>query len=224
MPRKTTRRAEVRRESIRQGVSWTPSAEMAEGEIRRARRRKYRRHRTHVFLTILFISLALGGAIFYFGFDLITLQGSGMAPTLSGGQWVLCVKQQLLNELSGIVPEDYRRISKGDLVLFRYRDDEEEEDARDLLLIRRVIGTGGDVIDEGGGELILNQSELVGMRGESDLIYPITVPAGRMFLLGDQPDIAIDSRMRTFGMVAEADVVGRPLIVIWPLFAIGGVK
>lgn len=229
MPSKTTRRAQVRRKAIDRGVTWAPTVEMAQREIRRVRRRNYRRHRSNVRIFLVIFSLLVGAATFYFGFDLVTLRGAGMEPTLSGGYRVLCIKQSLLNRLAGIIPEDWRGIDRKDLVLIRCRleseaaEEDEEEETQTALMIRRVTGIGGDDIDSGGGQLILNQSELVGDVGNGDLVYPVKVPAGRLFVTGDQSAVAIDSRMRLFGMVAESDVVGRPLLVVWPLYAFGPV-
>ena len=165
--------------------------------------------------------------VFHFGFDLVTLRGSGMSPTMNGGDMVICVKQSMLNRLAGIIPEEYRKIKQNDLVLVRYTPPSatgEDKKSRSMLVIKRVIGTGGDEFDSGGGQLILNQESLVGDTGNSDLIYPIRVPAGRLFLMGDDNAVSIDSRRRAFGMPAESDVQARPLAVVWPLFAIGPVN
>lgn len=227
MAHKMTRRAEVRLATVKRGVDWAPTVEMAEREIRRTRRRLYRRHRQNVLLFIIVFSLLAGGAIFHFGFDLVTLRGSGMSPGMNGGDRVLCVKQSLLNRLMGIIPEDYRKIERNDLVLVRYVPPSESGDGEDpsaMMIIKRVIGLGGDTFDVGGGQLILNQDTLVGDTGGSDLSYPVRVPAGRMFLMGDNSAVSIDSRRRVFGMPAEADVEARPLAVVWPLFAIGPVS
>ena len=229
---KMSRRAEVRRAAAKRGLTWVPSVDSAQREIRRTRRRLYRRHRRNVLIFILIFSVLVGGVIFHFGFDLVTLRGAGMSPTLNGGNMVLCIKQSLLNQLAGIVPEDIRKIDRNDVVLVRYREpseqDGEDETDRDsapsTLIIKRVIGLGGDQFDEGGGELILNQSSLVGQSGSSDLVYPVKVPAGEMFLMGDNSAASIDSRRRAFGMVDETDVEGRPLVVVWPLFAVGRVS
>ena len=227
MARKMTRRAQVRLAAAKRGVDWAPSVELARKEIRRTRRRLYRRHRRKVLLFIIVFSLLAGGAIFHFGFDLVTLRGSGMSPTMNGGDMVICVKQSMLNRLAGIIPEEYRKIKQNDLVLVRYTPPSatgEDRKSRSMLVIKRVIGTGGDEFDSGGGQLILNQESLVGDAGNSDLIYPIRVPAGRLFLMGDDNAVSIDSRRRAFGMPAESDVQARPLAVVWPLFAIGPVN
>lgn len=222
MAHKMTRRAQVRLANAKRGLSWVPSIELAQREIMRTRRRRYRLHRRRVLIFILAFSLLLGGAIYYFGFDLVTIRGSGMSPTMNGGNMVLCVKQSMLNRLRGIIPDYYCEIKRNDLVLVRYTPEDEPD--KSMLIIKRVIGVGGDVFDAGGGQLIINQDRLVGDTNESDLVYPVRVPGGQMFLMGDFNAVSIDSRRRAFGMVNEADVEGRPLAVVWPLFAIGPVS
>lgn len=230
MAKRASRRAMVRRESIRRGVTWAPTIPMAQRELRRTRVRRYRRHRQDVLIAILVVSLLLGTAVYYFGFDIVLMRGAGMSPTLRSGDRVLCIKQSLLDALQGIIPDETREVHRGDLVLMRYTPEREtagEEDdaeAPSALLIKRVTALGGDELDAGGGELILNQDSLAGAVGDSDLVYPIRVPAGRLFVMGDREDVSIDSRRRAFGMTPVSDVVGRPIAVVWPLYAVGPVS
>ena len=83
---------------------------------------------------------------------------------------------------------------------------------------------GGDETDTAGGEIIVKREETAGKLASSDLVYPVVVPTGRMYALGDNRALSVDSRHRTFGMVAEADVIARPVAVIWPVYAMGLVK
>lgn len=223
MPIKTSRHARLRRNAKRL-APWVPSAEVAQREIRRTQKRRYRRHRSNVLTFLVIFSILAGGIAYYFCFDLVAAQGVGMSPTIESGSRVLCLKQSVLNQLVGIVPESFRRVDRNDVVLLRYRLNPEIEDSPTALLLRRVIGVGGDEIDEGGGELILNRESLVGWAGAGDLVYPVRVPGGQLFLLGDNYSLSIDSRMRSFGMISERDVTGRALLVVWPLYAFGPVK
>ena len=99
MAKRASRRAMVRRESIRRGVTWAPTIPMAQRELRRTRVRRYRRHRQDVLIAILVVSLLLGTAVYYFGFDIVLMRGAGMSPTLRSGDRVLCIKQSLLDAL-----------------------------------------------------------------------------------------------------------------------------
>ena len=228
MARKVTRLQSVRRaRAQRERPDWVPSAEIAQREVRRMRKARYRRHRQNVAFVIAVLSFALGYLTFSLCFDLVTVQGTGMHPTLESGSMVLCVKQKIVDQLVGIIPEDMRRVGRNDLVLINYRvepDGETHKKERSVLLIKRAAGMPGDEIEVGGGEIIIDREQTAGELVSSDLVYPVTVPTGCMFVLGDNRTLSVDSRQRAFGMVPEADVVGRPLAVVWPIYAIGPAK
>lgn len=224
---KGTRLSARRAWARRRQSDWAPSAENAEREIRRTRRARYRRHRQNVLLFIVAISLALGYLVYSQGFLLIRIEGTGMSPTLQSGAMVLCVRQTALDKLVGIIPEDVRRVGRNDLVLINYSvppDGETYRRIRSAMLVKRVIGLGGDQIDTGGDEIIVNREDTAGRLIYSDLVYPVVVPTGRMYALGDNRALSVDSRQRSFGMVAEADVIARPVLVVWPVYAMGLVE
>lgn len=228
MSDKGTRRDKVRRAWItRKRPGWVPSVQNAEHEIRRMHLARYRRHRQNVLMFVVVLSLVVGFLTYSLCFDLVQVQGTGMSPTLESGSLVLCVKQSLLDKLAGIVPEDMRRVGRGDLVLLSYAiapDGEVYRRVRSGLLIKRAVAMGGDEIDTAGGEIIINRDEVAGKLYASDLVYPVIVPTGEMFTLGDNRALSVDSRQRSFGMVAEANVLARPVAVVWPIYAMGLVK
>ena len=224
---KGTRLSARRAWARRRRSDWAPSAENAEREIRRTRRARYRRHRQNVLLFIVALSLALGYLVYSQGFMLVRIEGTGMSPTLQSGALVLCVRQTALDKLVGIIPEDMRRVGHNDLVLITYSvppDGETYRRMRSAMLVKRVIGLGGDQIDTGGDEIIVNREDTAGRLIYSDLVYPVVVPTGRMYALGDNRALSVDSRQRSFGMVAEADVIARPVLVVWPVYAMGLVE
>ena len=228
MATKATRLSNVRRaRALRQRPDWVPSIESAQREVQRIRRQRYQRHRQNVAMWIVLIALVLGYIAFYFCFDLVTVQGVGMSPTLDSGYKVLCIKQKVVDQLVGIIPEDMRRVGRNDLVLINYKvetDGEIHKKERSVLLIKRAAGMPGDEIEVGGGQIIIGREENAGELVSSDLVYPVTVPTGYMYVLGDNRALSVDSRQRAFGMVAEADVIARPLAVVWPVYAMGLVK
>lgn len=228
MTKESTRLSSVRRaRAMRERPDWVPSAETVEREVMRLRLARYRMHRQNVAFYIVLVALVLGYLAFSLCFELVTVRGTGMDPTLESGDMVLCVKQKALDQLVGIIPEDVRRLGRNDLMLIHYRvepDGEIHKKERSVLLIKRAGGMPGDVLDEAAGELIVNQEEAIGAAKPSDLVYPVTVPTGCVFALGDNRGVSVDSRHRAFGMVPEADVIGRPVAVVWPVYAIGLVK
>ncbi|MYW14528.1 signal peptidase I [Streptomyces sp. SID2955] len=96
-------------------------------------------------------------------------------------------------------------------------------------LIKRVIGVGGDHVKccDAQGRVTVNGVPLT----EGDYLYPgnspsstpfdITVPQGRLWVMGDHRDNSADSRAHQDtpygGTVSEDSVVGRAMVIGWPL-------
>ena len=96
------------------------------------------------------------------------------------------------------------------------------------IYIKRVIGLPGDhvVCCNSAGQVTVNGVAL----SESDYLYPhnkpsatpfsITVPAGRLWVMGDHRQISDDSRGHTGdpggGTIPESGVLGRAFVIIWP--------
>jgi signal peptidase I len=85
-------------------------------------------------------------------------------------------------------------------------------------LIKRVMAVGGDKIEARGGSVYVNGRKVdepylaPGVKTFS--FGPITVPQGKLFVMGDNRGNSDDSR--SFGPVLVDKVVGRAFIVIWP--------
>ncbi|MEV8040047.1 MULTISPECIES: signal peptidase I [unclassified Arthrobacter] len=98
----------------------------------------------------------------------------------------------------------------------------------DTTYVKRVIGLPGDrvVCCDGSGKLTVNGQQL-----SEPYIYPgdepstlkfdAIVPAGRLWLMGDHRSKSADSRgllgAPGGGMVPLDRVIGRPVMIIWPL-------
>jgi signal peptidase I len=89
--------------------------------------------------------------------------------------------------------------------------------ARDF--VKRVVGLPGDEIVIEQGQVFVNGEALdedyVVFDDESDF-GPVTVPEDRLFFLGDNRPNSSDSR-RSLGFVASDDLVGRAVVIIWPI-------
>lgn len=53
--------------------------------------------------------------------------------------------------------------------------------------------------------------------GKSDIKFPYQVPEHRYFVLGDHRSISLDSRTKAIGTVSEDQVVGKAMLIVWPL-------
>jgi signal peptidase I len=99
--------------------------------------------------------------------------------------------------------------------------------------IKRVIGLPGDhvVCCDAQGRVTVNgvplneQSYIHPGDAPSELRFNITVPAGRLWVMGDNRSDSDDSRYRLSdpgsGTIPESAVVGRAFVVIWPTSRIG---
>ncbi|MFB6821790.1 signal peptidase I [Streptomyces virginiae] len=102
-------------------------------------------------------------------------------------------------------------------------------DASEKDLIKRVIAVGGDTVEcKKGGPVVVNGKELdepyiyPGNTPCDDLPFgPITVPKGKIWVMGDHRQNSEDSRYHqqdsTKGFVPVDKVVGRAVVVAWPV-------
>ncbi|NUP50535.1 MAG: signal peptidase I [Catenulispora sp.] len=160
-----------------------------------------------------------------------TVDGHSMEPTLRNGTRFL------------VTPGSGGEVHRFDVVVFT-------ESARGTTIVKRVIGMPGDKVEirstpEDGYQVLLQQGgsgswyrvrvpawsgqDTFGGRcceddGSGSVESRIqTVPAGRFFYLGDNPDGSADSRKFGWGEVTK--VIGRVSAHTWPLtlsWGIGG--
>ena len=95
-------------------------------------------------------------------------------------------------------------------------------------LVKRIIGTSGDhiTVDPESRNLVVNGTELnepylhPGVNG-SDIDFEVTVPEGKLWMMGDNRSASGDSRAHldgpNEGFVNIDQVVGRAEIIAWPL-------
>jgi signal peptidase I len=129
---------------------------------------------------------------------------------------------------------DFRSPHRGEIIVFKapedWRSDPAEED-----FIKRVIGVGGDhiVCCDSQHRLVVNDHPLdepyiyTDPDGVADLAsdepFDITVPKGRLWVMGDHRSHSGDSRYNYLrfknvdqGTIAESSVIGRAFVVFWP--------
>ena len=145
--------------------------------------------------------------LFTFVVRLIGVDGHSMVPTLQDGDRLLV--------LNSILYDDYQY---GDIVVLR------KESFLAEPIVKRVIATGGQTVDidfETGsvyvdGELLKEDyiNELTFL--EEGTEFPLTVPEGSIFVMGDNRNNSNDSRDYRLGTVDTRYVIGKAAFLIFP--------
>jgi signal peptidase I len=94
--------------------------------------------------------------------------------------------------------------------------------------VKRVLGVAGDTVKccSAGGLLEINgvpvtESYLHPGDVPSDVKFEVTVPQGRLWLMGDHRSVSLDSRSLLGapggGLISTERVMGSPIATVWPL-------
>ena len=156
---------------------------------------------------ILIVVAALAILVAMLFLPVLRIYGESMNATLKSGELVISVKGS--------------KFKTGDIVAFYYNNN---------ILVKRVMANSGDWVDiDLDGNVYVNQ-QLVEEPylteksfGEPDIDFPYQVPDERVFVLGDNRSVSVDSRHRAVGCVTSEQIVGKIVFRIWPLTRIGPV-
>lgn len=159
--------------------------------------------RSTVFMLIVVAAFAILVAMLYL--PTLRIYGKSMKGTLEGGNIVLAVKSN--------------RFKTGDIVAFYYNNN---------ILVKRVIAESGDWVNiTKDGTVYVNNKKINEpyienkAYGETNIKFPYQVPENRIFVLGDNRKVSIDSRNTSIGVVSDEQLVGKLIFRIWPLSEIG---
>ena len=234
---------------MNRGIGRVTAAQVRREMIRTDRKESRKRFRIGA-LILLAAALAAGTLAARFLFALADIRTRGMSATLLSGDVVLCERMNSpvrLGELgrgslaliqyhdNGMQRQTVRRVvavggdevsveEDGHLIVNGEPVEEPYAEYRSM-----TDWSGGD--ENPGGALenpfaspdevvVPAQSEVVDAR-VNDMNYPLTVPEGKLFVMCDDRENAMDSRSSRFGMVNEADVLGLARAVIWPVHRAG---
>lgn len=177
-----------------------PSIERLRAELAREEAKCSRRRMLLNMAAALIIAAAVAGLVLTRIFALIEVDGGSMEPTLLNGE-ILFLRRT-------------REVRAGDVIGFH---------CGGKILLKRVIGMPGDEIEiDGDGDVYVNgymleEPYLTEKSLEKcGLEFPVRVPEGSYFVLGDHRTVSIDSRDSSVGYVREDQIVGRAMLKAWP--------
>lgn len=140
------------------------------------------------------------------------IPSGSMIPTLEIGDRILVDK----------VSYDMHAVHRGDIVVFRKPpDDVGAPGVTDL--VKRVIGLPGERISSSDGHVDINGQPLrepyLPKGSYTTGIPSQVVPPGDYFVMGDNRGDSADSRV--FGPIPKDLIIGRAVLRVWPISAIG---
>ena len=138
---------------------------------------------------------------------ILRIYGKSMAGTLDSGDVVLSLKST--------------HLKTGDVVAFYYNNN---------ILVKRVIANPGSWVDiDNDGNVYVDNAKIdepyleEKAYGETNIELPYQVPEGKIFVMGDNRSVSIDSRNTSIGCIAEEQIVGKIVYRIWPFSEVGAV-
>jgi len=143
---------------------------------------------------VLAIALALVARAFV---HLYTIPSASMMPTLAPGDHILVTPYA-----ANAQPQ------RGDVIVFRRGE---------MVLVKRVVATQGDLIASRLGRVVIGGKSIVepyvAKQGTSGAIDPQIVPHDCYFVLGDNRTNSLDSR--SWGVLPRSAIIGRARMVLW---------
>ncbi|WP_168121582.1 signal peptidase I [Paenibacillus sp. HB172176] len=147
----------------------------------------------------------------FFVFNLSTVEGRSMEPTLIENDWLF------VNKLAYKLGNP----KLGDIVILEDPYPEETTSAaKKKFLVKRVVGLPGDRIEISGGKLYRNGDPMKETYTDSpieDLNFgPVVVQNNCYFVMGDNRHAHASLDSRVFHAVPKRLIVGRADFILWP--------
>ena len=182
-----------------------PRSEQIRREMKRTRYRRSLWHALRCTIEVILVAAAVAVLISALMCPVLRIYGHSMNDSLEEGDIVLALKGS-----------DFKQ---GDVIAFYYNNN---------LLVKRVIANAGEWvnIDQDGNVFINNrQIEEPYLKekayGDANITFPYQVPDERIFVMGDNRTVSVDSRNTAVGCISQEQIVGKVVFRIWPLGRFG---
>ena len=125
----------------------------------------------------------------------VMVNGDSMYSTLKDNQLLLLKKYD-------------HSFERGEIIVFNYNNSK---------LVKRVIGMPGETIKYEDGNLYINDNLIEDEFSKitKDYKYEGTIPENHYFVLGDNRNYSLDSRI--IGPIKKDDIVGATSFSLWPI-------
>ncbi|MBI4379903.1 MAG: signal peptidase I [candidate division NC10 bacterium] len=173
---------------------------------RKVREKSVIRQYTEAFLIAILLALVIRT----FVVQAFKIPSGSMLPTLQIGDHLLVNKFLYW----------FADTQRGDVIVFKFPQDE----GRDF--IKRVIALPGDKVEVRGKQVYVNDKRVQesyavhldpsmqeNPHSPRDNFSPVTVPAGQLFMMGDNRDYSMDSRF--WGFLEIKKIKGKAFIIYW---------
>lgn len=162
---------------------------------------------------VLVYCVCIAFLVFTFLFRTATVDGRSMEPTLEDGDRL-------------VISRMFYKPKRGDIIVITQPNEDNQP------YIKRIIATGGDSVDIDfdrglvfvNGKLLEEPYIKEATLTRYDVQFPVIVPEGCVFAMGDNRNHSKDSRDSALGMVDERYILGRCLLRFFPFGKIGVVS
>lgn len=166
-------------------------------------------------LECIIFSLVAVVLIFTFVLRIVGVDGHSMVPTLQDKDRV-------------VITHLFYTPKRGDIVVIT------QPTTVHAPLIKRIIAKEGQTVDidfntgrvfvDGEVQTEPYIKELTTDSTSCNIDLPVTVPKGKVFVMGDNRNNSMDSRSSNVGMIDERYILGKAIFRIFPFSSFGGLK
>lgn len=180
---------------------------MQENQEKQEQQEKIRGRDLYDWVQALVCSVLTVVLVFTFGVRIIGVDGHSMVPTLQDGDRLLVVNSMFYS--------DYKY---GDIVVLT------KDSFLSKPIVKRVIAVGGQTVDidfTSGSVYVdgklLKEDYINELTFTSEgMEFPLTVPEGSIFVMGDNRNHSNDSRDSNLGTVDTRYVIGKAFVLVFP--------